>query len=278
MVRRDPVIPPPIIALLTDFGSSDAYVGIMKGVILSRAPQARIVDVSHEIKPQATLEAAFLLQSAWHYFPTTTVFVCVVDPGVGTDRRRIALIADGRVFIGPDNGCLSAALPDELRGLREDEYSPRPVRLRPDLLAVSIENPTLFQRPVSATFEGRDVFAPVAAYVTAGGTLTDLGPRIDQMQALPAFAAPRGPEGIDGVIIHVDAFGNLITDIRGEDVTPDTTLALQGRRFPLVHTYGKSRQPAALVGSSGYVELAVPNGDASVVLGAGIGDRVRAVP
>jgi S-adenosylmethionine hydrolase len=264
--------------LLTDFGSSDAYVGVMKGVILSQAPQTRLVDLSHEVEPQATLEAAFLLQTAWRYFPATAVFVCVVDPGVGTARRRIALIADGRIFIGPDNGCLSAALPDEVRGARANAYAPLPVTLPPDLLAVSIENPTLFRRPLSATFEGRDVFAPVAAYVAAGGTLTDLGPRIDQMQAFPAFAAPRRSDGLDGLVLHIDTFGNLITDIRGADVTATTTFVTQGWRFPLVHTYGETKRPAAIVGSSGFVEIAVPNGNAALVLGAGIGDRVRAVP
>ncbi len=282
--------PAPVIALLTDFGLSDAYAGIMKGVILSAAPEALIVDLTHEVPPQAVDQAAFLLETAWRYFPTGTIFLVVVDPGVGGTRQRIAIEAYGMRFIGPDNGCLSAALPDSLRGEREipggfdllrgvvDEgYQPRVLRLDASITAVSIENEALFRTPVSATFEGRDVFAPVAAYLAAGGSIDDLGRRVNEIEAFPAFRAPLLGGKPRGVVIHIDTFGNIITDIRREDMDPVAPFLVADEEVPLMQTYADAdpEEIIALVGSSGFVEIALPDGSAADELAVSIGDSVE---
>jgi len=276
MVSEDTLKGPPVISLTTDFGLADGYVGVLKGVILSRAPTARLVDLSHEVGPQDTLEAAFLLALAWRYFPAGSIHVLVVDPGVGTARRRLAIAAGGHFFIGPDNGSLSAALPEAARGLRSagEAYESRLVELPNGVVAVAITNGTLFHQPVSATFEGRDVFAPAAAHLAAGGRFSDLGPAVQEVVCFPAFRAPAG----DGRVLHVDRFGNLITDIRPEDLPPRPRFTLAGRTVEGVsETYAWARGLAAIVGSGGCVEFAVPNGHAASVLGLGPGDRVEVI-
>jgi S-adenosylmethionine hydrolase len=268
---------PPIITLLTDFGLRDTYVGMMKGLILSAAPSVRIVDLTHEVAPQDVVGGAFLLETAWRYFPEGTVHVAVVDPGVGTARKRVAIASGGHIFIGPDNGVLSSSIPDAVRGQRPvgGAYEAKRVELPPKILAVSIENRARFRSPVSATFEGRDVFAPVAAHFANGGVLEDLGPRLPAIEAFPAFRAPKSAEGIDGLVIHVDRFGNLITDIRREDLPPGPSVTVDGRPVPLVLTYAEASGPNAIISSSDFLEIAVPNGNAARVLGAGPGSRVH---
>ncbi len=149
MVSQDSLSASGIVTLLTDFGLSDAYVGVMKGVILAKAPTAKLVDLTHDVAPQAVDSAAFLLEGAWRYFPAGTVHLVVVDPGVGTRRRRIALRAEGQYFVGPDNGVLSAALPDAVRGKRavDAAYVAREVALPPDVEAVLIESETVLRQP-----------------------------------------------------------------------------------------------------------------------------------
>ena len=271
--------PPGPITLTTDFGYDDAYVAQMKGVILGAAPGAPIVDLSHAVPPQAVLDAAFLLELAWRAFPAGSVHVVVVDPGVGTARRRVAIAAGGSFFVGPDNGCLSAALTLGPRGLRApgDAYKSRAVALPPDVAAVAIEAEALLRRPVSATFEGRDVFAPAAAHLGRGGALADLGLAVTTIEAFPAFRAPRDAGGaIDGRVLRVDRFGNLITDVRGEDLPPSPVLAVGGRTIRgLAPTYGEARGLSAIIGSGGFVEIALPNGSAARELGLGAGARVN---
>jgi len=272
----------PVIALLTDFGSSDPYAGVMKGVILGAAPAARIVDLTHEVPPQAVAQAAFLLETAWRYFPAGSVFLLVVDPGVGSSRRRLAIEAGGMTFVGPDNGCLSAALADELRGRRRpgDAYEARRVKLDASVTALAIENQALFRTPVSATFEGRDVFAPSAAFIANGGSIRELGPAVEEIEALPAFRAPVDNEPLAGAVIHVDTFGNVITDIRGEDLQSQNSFRIHGRTVPLVHTYADAGDAmlVAIVGSSGFVEIAAPLSSAATVLNTAVGDAVEALP
>ena len=274
-----------VITLLTDFGLSDAYVGVMKGVILSRAPSASIVDLTHEVAPQAITQGAFLLETAlrqaqdaaWRFFPAASVHLAVVDPGVGTPRRRLALSAGGHYFVGPDNGVLSAALPASTRGSRRpgESYESRTVSLTAEVIAVAIENEALLLRPVSATFEARDAFAPAAAHLAAGGALADLGPRVHEAKALPAFRAPVLGEGLEGRVIHVDRFGNLITDILVGDLPSQPAFSVAGRRLRLAETYAAASGLAAIVGSSGFVEVALTMGSAAAVLGLGPGDRVK---
>jgi S-adenosylmethionine hydrolase len=277
-----------LVTQLTDFGLSDTYAGVMKGVILARAQGVDIVDLSHEVAPQAAHEAAFLLETAWRFFPPGTVHLAVVDAGVGTDRKRLALSAGGHIFVGPDNGVLSGALRADWRGMRtaSEGYLARPGPMPPDVTARYIENDALFLQPVSATFEGRDVFAPVVAHLARGGDFADLGPPASQMLYFPAFQAPSVPQQggvigkppdrvhIDGLILHVDRFGNLITDIVAADLPSHPTFTVAGRRLGLARTYGEADGPVAIAGSSGHIEIAAPNGNAALTLGTGRGDRV----
>jgi S-adenosyl-L-methionine hydrolase (adenosine-forming) len=281
-----------IVTLLTDFGLRDTYVGAMKGVILGKNPGVEIVDLTHEVGPQDVLGAAYLLDTAWRFFPKGTIHVVVVDPEVGTGRRRLALECEGHYFVGPDNGCLSAAIPAAVRGRREagDAYEARRVRLlRPSVSertrvrmrhvrAVLVENQDLFLQPVSATFEGRDVFAPVAAFLSAGGEVEALGRPVFEVEALPELRAVSRGAALHGLVIHVDRFGNLTTDLRPEDLSPRPVFEVGGRRIEgLSRTYAESADLAAIVGSAGYVEIAIQGGSAARESGARVGDRVLAL-
>jgi hypothetical protein len=268
-----------IVTLLTDFGLADTYAGVMKGVLLSQAPSLRVVDLTHSVSPQAVEQGAFLLEGAWRYFPPGTVHIAVVDPGVGSGRRRLALSTLGHFFVGPDNGLLSAAIPEWSRPVRQPgaPYVARAVTPDPDLTAVSIESRG-WSPFISATFEGRDVFAPAAARLAAGGRLEELGPAAGELLALPAFRAPLLGDELDGLVVHVDAFGNLITDIRGSDLPPRASVLAGGQRLSVVRTYAEASGLAAIVGSSGFLEVALPGGSAAAALGAGRGARVTVVP
>jgi S-adenosylmethionine hydrolase len=263
----------------------------MWGVVLATAPFAHITDITHAIQPQAVLEGAFAFAQAWRYFPRASIHIVVVDPGVGSTRRRIALGVADHLFVGPDNGCLSGALSAQIRGRRApgEAYEAWPVALPPEVVAVRIDNPLVTARHISATFEGRDVFAPAAGYLANGGLLIDLGPRIDSMLAYPEFRAPEaatdpptsGPgaaleraEVLEGIVLMADRFGNLITDVVAADVPGATELVIAGRTLPIVRTYADASGPSALEGSSGYLELAVPNGSAALELGIRPGGRV----
>lgn len=257
---------PPIIALLTDFGHRDAYVGIMKGVILGINPGARLVDLSHEVPPQDILCGAVVLQSAWRYFPAGTVHLAVVDPGVGSARRGLAAAVAGHFLVGPDNGIFSLIL-----------------AASPPETVVSLENPRYFLPEVSATFHGRDIFAPVAAYLSLGVPLTELGPVITDPVNLDMPAPHFTAAVVSGQILTWDNFGNLITNIPYQEL-----LAwLQGQsaqvwvgEHPIPHwvkTYSEAPPGAllALGGSHGYLEIAVREGRAAAILGAEPGTPVR---
>ncbi len=271
--------PRSLIALLTDFGLSDGYVGVMKGVILARTPEAQLVDITHEVRPQAVLQAAFMLENTWRFFPEGTVFLTIVDPDVGTSRNRVVVSRAGRFFVGPDNGCLSAAVPDEIRGARNENegYSPRNAALPAEVTSVLIENRQLLAETSSATFEGRDVFAPIAAYLSEGGALEQIGRRTAALKSYPQFRAPAGAGGISGLVLHIDRFGNLVTDIHGDDIGSATKFKLGAAILPLHRTYSAASGATVIIGSSGYVELAVPGGSAAKQLKASLGDRVVSI-
>ena len=187
---------PPIITLLTDFGTRDAYAASMKGVILSIAPDARIIDITHEVPPQDIVEGAWTLASAYRWFPAGTVHVAVVDPGVGSARRAIAARAGAWTFVAPDNGVLAWALDGA-----------------GDVRAVELADTRWFQPGVSSTFHGRDIFAPVAAHLASGVALDELGPRVDDLVALPVASPHVTPERITCEVVHVVLFGNAITNL-----------------------------------------------------------------
>lgn len=267
------------ITLTTDFGLSDPYVASMKGSIYTLNPDATIIDVTHDVAPQAIEQGVFVLQYALPYLPPRLIHVIVVDPGVGTDRRAIALVTPDATFIAPDNGILSVALPDEVRASASTD--PSPVGVPPGFSAYDLTNDTYHRTPVSTTFHGRDIFAPVAAHLSLGVAPEALGPKVDTVLALRPFAATRNDDrSLTGRVLYVDRYGNLITDVRGDQVeaTP-VTVHIAGRTIAGVsRTYMEAPAVAAIVASTGYLAVVVPNGSARDQLTVGIGERVDVLP
>ncbi|MEE8318972.1 MAG: SAM-dependent chlorinase/fluorinase [Dehalococcoidales bacterium] len=272
-----------IITLTTDFGTADGYVAAMKGVILGINPAAQLIDISHRIQPQNISQAAFVLNSACRFFPEGTVHLVVVDPGVGTERRAIILRTPQAYFVAPDNGALSQVL------WESGQIQPRhghPVNrsglraLPPAMTAVAITRPEFWRQPVSATFHGRDIFAPVAARLSLGASPTDFGEAVSSLRTLPFPETYREAGGkLVGHIRHVDSFGNLITSLKGDDLPADREsiiIEVGGRRIcGLSETYGEKGGLKGLVGSSGYLEIALSGGSAGAFLGAAVGDEVN---
>jgi hypothetical protein len=274
----------PVLTLTTDFGASDHYVGAMKGVILSICPRAQIVDICHDVTPFQIAEGAYVIAQAYDCFPRNTVHVVVVDPGVGTARRPILVEAAGQYFVGPDNGVLAMV------------YSRAKHKVR------LIANDRYFRQPVSATFHGRDIFAPVAAHVAAGVPPARVGKLIaDYLR--PEFAQPRrsGERAWTGSILKIDRFGNVVTNFHVRDfpdlrqsgtdafvcqpAAPMLTLKTAVFRLTvarrsiaaLAQNYAE-RTPGALfliVGSSGYLEVSVNQGSAAKQMGCKTGDPVK---
>jgi S-adenosylmethionine hydrolase len=272
MERLDPQA---IITLTTDFGADDAYVAAMKGVILDINPAATIVDISHSIEPQAVSQAAFVLSTACPYFPPDTVHLVVVDPGVGGRRRAVILETPTAIFVAPDNGVLSYVVQDSLG--RPISRAGR-TRLPPELEAFQITNRAFWREPVSPTFHGRDIFAPVAAHISLGKPLTNLGKPIATLNALPLPRPERdGAGNLLGHVVHIDRFGNLITDVTAHDLPPaGLRIEVAGQEVrSLSRCYEKGRGLLALVGSSGRLEIALPGGSAAGRLGVRAGDGLR---
>lgn len=250
----------PVIALLTDFGTRDPFVGVMKGAILRRCPGASIVDLTHAVPPQSVSEGAFWLDRCVPWLPSRTVFVAVVDPGVGTERRPLVVEARSMVFVGPDNGLLAPALDDAGRRVFE---------IDPSTSGLAVP---------SRTFHGRDVFAPVAAEIAAGRMAAcDAGPPVaDPVPS--ALARPEVHEDfVEGSVVTIDRFGNLITNIDERHVAVDGAGVSAGTLdLPISKTYGDvpSGGFLALVNSFGTIEVARRDGDASAALGLGRGARV----
>ncbi|OPX20141.1 MAG: hypothetical protein BZ151_05345 [Desulfobacca sp. 4484_104] len=251
---------PSLITLLTDFGSQDGYVGVVKGVILGINPRATLVDLSHDLPPQDVIAAALVLQAAQPYFPPETIHLAVVDPGVGTARRALALRVRDQFWVGPDNGLFHLVLEGQ-RGFQ----------------AVCLENSAYFLPQVSATFHGRDVFAPVAAHLSTGVSLSEFGPPLTDPVRLHLPVPAISSQLLRGEVIHVDHFGNLISNIRFSELE----IWRQGRslevlvgghhRVRLVRTYGSGApgELIALEGSYGYLEIACVQGNAAQLLGGG---------
>jgi S-adenosylmethionine hydrolase len=267
------------VTLTTDFGLSDGYVAAMKGVIYSINPEAVIVDISHNIQPQNIRQAAFVLQTAYNYFPSYTVHLVVVDPGVGTNRRAIIVKTPKAHFVAPDNGVLSYVL---------NSYSPQPipdsqrVKLSEDLKAYAITRSEYWRKPVSNTFHGRDIFAPVAARLSLGLMASSLGDSIDTVTMFP-ITKPSLHEGvIIGHILHIDTFGNLITDVTEAHLSAEaqsaTIMVGDYSIHGIVRNYAEKEGPLALFGSSGYLEISIANGNAADFFKAKIGDEIRINP
>lgn len=255
-----------LITLTTDFGLRDWFVGTMKGVILSINPRATIVDLTHEIAPGDIRGGAFALAAGYRFFPKGTVHVAVVDPGVGSERRAFAVQTADYTFIGPDNGVLSFAL------ARETILSVRAIR-----------NPTLFRMPVSQTFQGRDIFAPVAAFLSRNGSLGKVGPRVKNFIRL-AWPSPRLlHRALRGEVVCVDRFGNAITNISAARVRSmrSAVLFVRNKRVCRLAEFYQAvppGKPLALIGSSGLLEVAINGGSAADALGLKVGTPVTLHP
>lgn len=265
------------IALLTDFGLRDTYVGVMKAAVVERLPDARLVDLCHEVPPQNVRRAAFLLLTAVPYLPRGTVCLVVVDPGVGTERRPIALAAGDYRFVGPDNGVFAWALRELAR---RDGRTLAAVDGRLPLAAggraVELTERGYWRPEVSSTFHGRDLFGPVAAALAAGVALERLGRPIDWLVDLAWPEPRRTPTGVRGEVLEPDGYGNLITNLRPEHLPGRPRFEIGGRRIEGLATSFQSDRPlVALIGSSGFVELAAPNGNAATLLAANAGTPVR---
>lgn len=250
-----------VITLTTDFGLEDAFAGIMKGVILGIAPEARIVDLCHGIPPQDVVAGALALESAVGVFPAGTIHVGVVDPGVGSERAAIAVRTARSIYVGPDNGLFQFAL-----------------ELDPMLEAVRLTNPTFHRPEVSTTFHGRDVFAPVAAHLALGATLESLGEPIESLTPLPVLKPIVEGDVMHLQVIHTDRFGNLITNLRqdifrawaGSGNDSVARFIVAGMEITgLARTYSSvvPGQPLAYFGSGGRLEISVRDGSARDVFG-----------
>ena len=262
----------PLITLLTDFGIRDEYVGLMKGVILSMFPSAVIVDITHQIDPQDMVQAAYAIESSYNYFPTNSVHLIVVDPGVGGDRGIIAMKSNGHVFIAPDNGVLTLICD---KGRIET--------------IIKLDNTAFFLKSISQTFHGRDIIAPVGAHIAKGVPLNAIGSEIDlinikRLKDLNASLSQKGE--LVGTIVSIDRFGNLITNIDVKQLTdytqsgPDEIPQFQigekvVRGLSDAYINVAQHRPLAIIGSRGYLEIAVNRGSAQRYFSVKKGDLVK---
>lgn len=254
-----------IVTLTTDFGTADGFVGAMKGVILSLAPHATLVDITHDVPPHDIRAGTFALETATPHFPPDAIHVAVIDPGVGSERAAILVETELGRFVAPDNGVLSSVVPD------------------PDAARIyTLDRPEFWRPDVSTTFHGRDVFAPVAAHLANGVRPEQLGTLTIRMERLPWPQLQRCGDEILGEVIHVDRFGNLITNIRLEDLGKETRDA----RFRICDYeiagispyYAAGDGLMAVVNSGGRLEVALPGAHAARTLHIDVGEEIRVLP
>lgn len=257
----------PLITFTSDFGLQDWFVGVVHGTIYTICPDVRITDLTHRIPPGNIQRAAFVLEAAASDFPENTLHVAVVDPGVGTNRRALAVRAHGQFFIGPDNGLLEHAFTD------------------PEFEARQLTETRFFRHPLSRTFHGRDVFAPVAAHLACGIPFADVGPVVTDPVRLQRTLSSSLDGGVEGQVMFVDRFGNALTNIRERELTeafPDVAeeqleVTVVARTISgIARSYGDHEVGTlvALMGSSGRLEIAMVGGDVAVRYGIGEGDPV----
>lgn len=264
-----------MITLTTDFGTTDTYVGVMKGVITAINPDALLVDLTHDVDPQSILHGAFLLGSAYRFFPPNTIHLVVVDPGVGSSRRPILLDTPKGRFVGPDNGVLTYVLKDASMQASSMEGSEQ--RLLEGYRAYHLTNSDYWLHPLSSTFHGRDVFASVAGHLSLGVPPLELGEEIVSLTCLPTINLVWEDDRLVGQVVHVDRFGNLITDIQGECLDPGNKIMVEtkGRYICGLNSYySQASGLMAIIGSYDTLEIAMRNGSAERELGASINDSV----
>ncbi len=256
-----------VITLLTDFGANDGYVGVMKGVIWSIAPQAQIADLTHEIPPQDVLTGAITLERCVPFFPPGTVHVAVVDPGVGTHRRSIAALIERQYFVGPDNGLATLLIESAERQGAE-------------ITVVNLDKPAYWLNKISTTFHGRDIFAPVGAHLANGVPVGSIGSLIHDPHRISIPTPDAIEAGWRGQIVRIDHFGNCATNLERHHIakTGRIQVKIKGRIITdMVKSFGErsSGELAAMINSDDRLEIAVVNGSASQLLNARVGDRVE---
>ncbi|UCC85283.1 MAG: SAM-dependent chlorinase/fluorinase [Gemmatimonadota bacterium] len=252
----------PVVTLLSDFGTADGFAAAMKGVILGIAPDVQLVDATHDIVPGDVEGAAWALSQYWALYAPGTVHLAVVDPGVGSARRAIAVVADDRYVVAPDNGLVTRVL-----------------QAATSWRCVEVAEPVYMRPQPSSTFHGRDVFAPAAAHLASGLAFERLGPPVEQPCLLSIDPPPRGEDEVEGRVVHVDRFGNLITDIPGEWVESSWLFEVGGRHVGnLRRTYSDVGvgEAAVVIGSAGTVEISMRDGSAAKEYGVARGDPVKA--
>lgn len=256
-----------VVTLTTDFGLKDYFVSAMKAVILGISPDVRLVDISHEIPSQDIMAGSWILQNSAMLFPSGTVHTVVVDPGVGTSRNPIAIKVEDQFFVGPDNGIFSLLAKDK-------EFS-----------AVRLTNKKYWKEPVSNTFHGRDIFAPVAAHLSRGVNLKELGEPIEDLITYRWTVPIADKDGLEGMVIHIDKFGNLITNLSStliEEVVGDKNVKIYVGNSILdevVTTFGSvtEGEPAAYIGSSGMLEIGINKGNAEEMLSVQKGAQISLI-
>jgi len=258
-----------IIGIITDFGNRDGFVGVMEGVILGINPNVKIVEISNEIGRHSILEGAFILYNTYKYFPRNTIFLVVVDPGVGSEREGVVVQTNNYFFVGPNNGVLSLAAVED--GIVKIHY---------------LENPKFFLSKVSQTFHGRDIFAPVVAYLSKGVKPSEFGSRLplDRFLKLNVLEYKRRYNELSGTILYIDKFGNVITNIPNNELTgleigTSIRIIVDGEKKyngVLRRTYseGKRNELLLLEGSHGFIEIAINQGDAANYLNCHIGSKI----
>jgi len=256
-----------VITLTTDFGLQDYYVSAMKAVILDIAPDVRLIDISHDIPSQDIMAGSWILKNSAMLFPEGTVHTVVVDPGVGTDRNAVAVKIEDQYFIGPDNGIFSL-LTQEL-----------------DYTAVRLDNEQYWRDEMSKTFHGRDIFAPAAAHLSEGVPMEELGEPLDELVTYRWTVPIADKDGLEGMVIHIDKFGNLVTNISSdqiEDVIEDKSVKIYvGNTIldEIVSTFGAvaEGEPMAFIGSSGMLEVGINKGNAEEMLSVQKGAQISLI-
>lgn len=256
-----------IITLTSDFGLQDHFVSVMKAVILGIHPESRLIDISHQIPAQDVMACAWVLRNSSMHFPPGTVHLVVVDPGVGTKRSPVAIKIGDQFFVGPDNGIFS---------LIADEY---------EYEAYHLNNTAYWKPNPSNTFHGRDIFAPIAAHLASGVSISELGERIEELVTYRWATPIADKDGIQGWVLHIDNFGNLVTNISSqiieEAIGGGSVKIYVGNTIlnQMVDTYGdvEDGEPAAYIGSTGMLEVAIAKGNASEMLGVVKGAQISIV-
>jgi S-adenosylmethionine hydrolase len=251
-----------IIALITDFGTKDYFVGAMKGVILSINDEANLIDITHEIPPQDILSASFTLRNCYKEFPKNTIFVAVVDPGVGSERRAILVETEKYFFIVPDNGLLSFIFDQE-----------------ENFKIFKITNKKFFRHPVSKTFHGRDIFSPSAAHLSNGIQPYEFGDQITDFVSFYENSPKRiSKNEVEAEIIHIDRFGNLITNLKKEDIPENFTLTIGETRIKNMKTFFSEAEKSEvfmIFGSAGFLEIAAFQDSAEKILKSKVGEKIK---